>query len=158
MAVFDAASDALNAAVAVQQATDRHNRTVAELDQLVLRIGVSAGDVHFVAHDCHGTPVVEAARLETAAEPGAIFASGLVRLLAGSRGGHRFERMGALELKGFTEPIETFRVLWEPAAELDVPETGSPSVPESRRVPLPGSLSVRPDVGSDRLREPSSRP
>ena len=110
MAVFEATSDGLNAAVAVHQAAELHNRAATDLEQLVLRIGVSAGDVHFVAHDCHGTPVVEAARLESAADPGAIFVTALARALAGSRGGHRFERVGALELKGLPEPVEVFRV------------------------------------------------
>ena len=83
MAVFDATSDAISAAVAAHQATELHNRHASDLEHLVLRIGVSAGDVHFVAHDCHGTPVVEAARLESAADPGTIFVSGLARALAG---------------------------------------------------------------------------
>ena len=57
-----------------------------------------------------GLPVVEAARLESAAEPGSIFVSALVRSLVGSRGSHAFERVGALELKGLAGPVETFRV------------------------------------------------
>ena len=88
MAVFGAASDALSAAVAIQQQTESRNRGAPWGEQLVLRIGLSAGDVQYVANDCHGTPVVEAARLEGAAESGTIYVSELVRLLAGTRGGH----------------------------------------------------------------------
>ncbi len=72
MAVFDSATDALRAAVTIQQESERWNRASPERERLMLRIGASAGDVHFVAHDCHGIPVVEAARLESAAEPGSI--------------------------------------------------------------------------------------
>ena len=107
MAVFDAASDALGAAVDLQQRMEVRNRTAAETERILLRIGLSAVDVQFVAHDCHGTPVVEAARLEAAAEAGSIFVSALVRLLAGSRGGFRFEPVGLLELKGLPEPVDT---------------------------------------------------
>jgi class 3 adenylate cyclase len=146
MAVFDAATDALNTAVAVQQATEGRNARVPALEHLVLRIGVSAGDVHFVAHDCHGTPVVEAARLESAAEPGSIFVSALVRSLVGSRGSHTFDRVGALELKGLAGPVETFRVAWEPAIDAGLPEP-TPTARAPFRVALPDRLAVRPSVG-----------
>jgi class 3 adenylate cyclase len=149
MAVFDAASDAVSCAIAIQQQTDLRNRSVSSDERLLLRIGCSAGDVHYVANDCHGTPVVEAARLESAAETGAIYVSELVRLLVGSRGGHGFEAVGALDLKGLA-PVVTYRVPWErlgPAAE-DVPSgtAVAPSVAPSR-LPLPGRLAVRPAGG-----------
>jgi len=156
MAVFDAASDALSAAIAIQQRAELHNRTVPEARHLVLRIGLSAGDVHYVANDCHGTPVVEAARLESAAETGTIYVSALVRLLAGSRGGHSFESVGSLELKGLPAPIETFRVPWAPLAVDPSPESApvpavsvvAPrSAEELTRLPLPARLAVRPPSG-----------
>ncbi len=151
MAVFDAASDALNAAVAAHQAIEHHNRTVADLEHLVVRMGVSAGDVHFVAHDCHGTPVVEAARLEAAAEPNSIFVSGLARSLAGSRGGHQFEPVGLLELKGLARPVETFRVPWTPAATAS--SVAAPKIPLPLDLPLPPRLGTRAVfVGRDQER------
>src|SRR4051794_40172743 len=150
MAVFDAASDALSAAIAIQQQSEVRNRTAPGSQHLLLRIGLSAGDVHYVANDCHGTPVVEAARLESAAETGAIYASALVRMLAGTRGGHRFELVGTLELKGLP-PIETYRVAWERTAD-DAPSEALTSRPGSdrtgpTRLPLPGRLAVRPGSG-----------
>ena len=53
MAVFDAAADAVGAAVGCQQA-------VAAMDgpePLVIRVGVSVGDVTFEDDDCHGSTV-----------------------------------------------------------------------------------------------------
>src|SRR5947207_15079071 len=47
MATFTGASDALGAAVAIQQALDRHNRSGSSDVPLEVRIGVSAGDVAF---------------------------------------------------------------------------------------------------------------
>ena len=145
MAVFDSATDALAAAVMIQQQTEQWNRSSPELERLVLRIGASAGDVQFVAHDCHGTPVVEAARLESSAEPGSILVTALVRLLVGNRGGNRFEAVGSIELKGLPEPLEVFRVCWEPLAEDAADEAAARLAPE--RIPLPGRLAVRPSVG-----------
>jgi class 3 adenylate cyclase len=137
MAVFDATSDALSAAVAAHRAVEVHNRDVIDLERLVLRMGVSAGDVHFVAHDCHGTPVVEAARLEAAAEPGSIYVSALARALAGSRGAHRFEPVGALDLKGLPESVDVFRAIWEPLDEHAAAGRAPPILIPPLHVPLP---------------------
>jgi class 3 adenylate cyclase len=113
MAVFAAAADALTCGVVIQQAVDRE-RISADVP-FVVRVGVSAGDVVEEDGDYHGTPVVEAARLCAAAQGGQILAGGIVRALAGSRGGHVFTPAGALELKGLAEPVEAFEVGWSRA-------------------------------------------
>ncbi len=53
--------------------------------------------------------------------------------------------MGRLELKGLPEPLEVFRVRWEPLAEAVDDGTRAPLTAE--RIPLPGRLQVRPSVG-----------
>ena len=95
MATFAGASDAVAAAVAVQRAIHRHNRSGA---RLAVRIGISAGDVTFEETDCFGTPVIEAARLCAGAEGGQILCSDLVRGLAGAGSGHEFHPLGVLQL------------------------------------------------------------
>ena len=145
-AIFDAASDALNAAVDMHQSTELRNRGVPPSQQLVLRIGVSAGDIRFLANDWHGTPMVEAVRLESAAEPGSIFVSNLARLMAGSRGGHVYEPVGELELKGL-EPITAFRVPWTPLADDSRTSPEPRDVPTSGPIPLPGRLALTPRGG-----------
>ena len=121
MATFSGAADAVDAAVAIQRAFDRHNRSVAEDSRLDARLGISSGDVSFEAGDCFGAPVVEAARLCHAANGGQILVSHVVRLLAGSQAGHRFSGVGPLELKGLPAPVETFEVEWAPDAGLFLP-------------------------------------
>lgn len=106
MATFNASSDAVAAAVALQRGT------AAQSPEIRLRIGVEAGDVTREGDDCYGMPVVVAARLESAAEPGAIYVSGVVRALAGSRVNAEYEAVGALELKGVPDPVDAFRVVW----------------------------------------------
>jgi class 3 adenylate cyclase len=118
MATFGGASDAVAAAVAVQQAIERHNRSGGTAIQV--RIGVSAGDVAFEDDDCFGTPVVEAARLCAAAEGGQILASEIVRWMAHA-GEETFTPVGSLELKGLSRPLPTVQVDWEPAAQSPVP-------------------------------------
>src|SRR5256885_6789404 len=67
MVVFPAAASAATAAIAVQQAMDKHNRRSAE--RLYLRIGVSAGDITSEDGDYFGRAVIEAARLCALAQP-----------------------------------------------------------------------------------------
>ncbi|MEO7428893.1 MAG: AAA family ATPase, partial [Acidimicrobiales bacterium] len=88
---------------------------------MAIRIGISAGDVAWEDGDCFGTPVVEASRLCNAAESGAILVSEVVRLLAGSRGGHVFRPVGALELKGLDLPLAAAEVEWATPAGAPVP-------------------------------------
>ena len=120
LVVFPAAAEGIAGAVAMQRAIDRLSRGLPD-GNIAIRVGLSAGDVVLEDDDCFGTPVVEAARLCDAAEPTAILVSEVVRLLAGSRGGHRLEPVGMLELKGLGE-LNAFEVLWEPERDgADVP-------------------------------------
>ena len=118
MATFTGASDAVGAAVAIQQVIARHNRS--GLATLEVRIGISAGDVVFEGDDCFGTPVIEAARLCAAAQGGQILASEMVRWLARSAGG-TYIPVGSLELKGLDEPVPAVEVGWEPLPPSAVP-------------------------------------
>ena len=118
MATFGGASDAVGAAVAMQQALDRQNRS--SLTALEVRIGISAGDVVFDKDDCFGTPVIEAARLCNAAQGGQILASEIVRWMARS-GEATFNPVGNLELKGLPEPVPTVEIGWEPLTLSSVP-------------------------------------
>ncbi len=115
LAAFESASAALSAAVAMQQAIAHHNRRADRIAEMSVRIGLSAGDVLWEDGDCYGTPVVEAARLETVATGGQILCSDLVRLMARGRGGHELVSIGELELKGLAEPLPAYEVQWEDA-------------------------------------------
>ena len=121
MATFAGAADAMAAAVAIQQAVDRLNRSGKAAAPLEVRIGLSAGDVSFEDDDVHGTPVIEASRLCGAAGGGEILASDLVRALAGSAAGHAYVSVGSLELKGLDHATAAVRVTWEPLAGSSIP-------------------------------------
>ncbi len=132
MATFSAAVDAVGAAVAIQQAVDLHNRR-GETEPIEVRIGISVGDVTFEGDDCFGLPVVEAQRLESAAEPGGILCADIVRHLARGRGGFEFTEHGDLELKGIPGTVPTAAVHWEALAE---PTRGAVD-----QAPMPPALS-----------------
>lgn len=101
-----------SAADAVSCATEMH-RVVAELDEDVprLRIGISTGEVAPDGLDYTGMPIVEAARLESAAKPGQTLANAVVRALVGTRRSFRFAEVGELDLKGIPTPLATVEVV-----------------------------------------------
>ena len=112
LARFGGAADALAAAVAMQQAADCQGRGDGDTP-LVLRIGLSAGDVAVEEDgDLLGTPVIEAARLCGAARGGQILAAALVPQLAHGRGGVACDPVGELELKGIPVPVAAVEVRW----------------------------------------------
>jgi class 3 adenylate cyclase/tetratricopeptide (TPR) repeat protein len=125
MAVFEAAADAAECAVVMQQEIDRLRRRRGA--KLSIRVGLSAGDVGLERGDWFGMPVVEAARLEAAADGDEILASDLVRLLAGSRAEVTFEPVGELSLKGLEAPLAACAIRWDSPSEVSV-------------VPLPPAL------------------
>ena len=114
LAAFGASADAVAAATAIQRAIDRANRRVDDARRLAVRVGLSAGDVSWESGDCHGTPVVTAARLCDRAVGGQILVDDLVRGLARGRSEHSFRLVGELELKGLAEPVTAYEVPWEP--------------------------------------------
>jgi class 3 adenylate cyclase len=121
MATFAGAADAVAAAVAIQQAIDRLNRSGKAPVPLSVRVGLSAGDVSFEDDDVHGTPVIEASRLCGAAVGGEILASEIVRWLGGAQGAPSFIPVGSLELKGVAAPVPAGRIEWEPAPASTIP-------------------------------------
>ena len=125
LTMFPGSTDAVAAGVAIQQAAELLSRR--QRVELVVRVGVSAGDVSVEDGDCFGTPVVEASRLCAAAAGGEILVADVVRLLSRGRGDHSFDRRGAIELKGLPEPVEAWCVGWEPAAGTGLRQ-GSPYV------------------------------
>jgi class 3 adenylate cyclase/tetratricopeptide (TPR) repeat protein len=121
MATFAGASDAVAAAVAIQQAVERLNRSGKMPVPLAVRVGLSAGDVAFEDDDVHGTPVIEASRLCAVAVGGEILASEIVRWLGGAQGAASFIPVGSLELKGLASPVPAVRIIWEPAPASSIP-------------------------------------
>jgi class 3 adenylate cyclase/tetratricopeptide (TPR) repeat protein len=134
MVVFGAVSRALDAGVAMQQAFEARNRSADE--PMVVRIGLSTGEADVDDDDYFGVPVVESARLCAVAGDGEILAADLVRLMAGGRGGHRFESVGSLELKGLDGPVAACRVEWEPLSASAVTGAGLPARLESSAAAL----------------------
>jgi class 3 adenylate cyclase len=143
MVAFDSAAAAVSCAVSIQQRFERRNRSAVEA--LLIKAGVSAGDASTAEGDVFGMPVIEAARLCDRCSAGQILAKDLVAHLAVGRG-HGFRSVGALELKGLPEPLQTVEVQWEPALSSGI------ALPERLRE-LPASGYVGRVAERERLSE-----
>jgi adenylate cyclase len=111
LAMFDAASGAVAAALAVQQRLQAYHDDLPEERRLHFRIGVHLGDVIEKGDGTiYGDGVNIAARLQALAEPGAVVASQSVASAA--RGvAAAFEDLGEQQVKNIPQPVHAFRVL-----------------------------------------------
>ena len=110
LAVFELATSAVSAALAIQQALETASRDVPEARRMRFRIGVHLGEIIEKADGTvYGDGVNIAARLESLAEPGAITVSDSVRNAVRGKVGARFEDQGEHTVKNIAEPVRVFR-------------------------------------------------
>ena len=111
LAVFETATGAVSAAIAIQQDLAQAENAGAPPRRLPFRIGVHLGDV-IEKQDgtVYGDGVNVAARLQALAEPGGIVVSDAVRGAVGSRVDARFADRGEQPLKNIARPIHAFAV------------------------------------------------
>jgi class 3 adenylate cyclase len=138
MVMYSSPSRALAGAVGMQQAMAGRP---LDAEPMAIRVGVAFGECEVGDGDYFGVAVVEAARLCARAEGGEILATALVRTVAQPRSAVELEPVGALDLKGIGQPVETFRVLW---SRIDPRETG-PSLPARLASSLSGIFVGRED-------------
>ena len=110
MADFASPVDAVECAVAFQQAIAQENAARPPGEQMRFRIGVHLGDVIVQGENLFGDGVNIAARLEALAEPGGICLSGAVRDQIGSRLPVAFIPLGEQRVKNIGEPVRAFKV------------------------------------------------
>jgi class 3 adenylate cyclase len=107
MASFTSVSAAVESGIEIQGAL--HHRNAGAERPIHLRVGISVGEPVTERGDLFGAAVQLSARLCGAAAPGAIAVSSAVRdLCVGKR--FSFDAKGALDLKGFAEPVPVFEV------------------------------------------------
>jgi adenylate cyclase len=114
---FSSALNALQCAVELQQKTTEANIDLDEERAIVLRVGVTLGDVTVEGGDIYGDGVNIAARLEGIAEPGTIYISGAVYDQVKGRLKLDYEDLGSQQLKNISEPVRVIRVRLNRAIE-----------------------------------------
>ncbi len=111
MATFAQITNAVEGAVAMQEACQRSNGANPDLG-LGLCIGVNAGEPIHEDGDIFGTPVQMAARVLSKAEGEEIAVSNLVREMCTGKS-YKFAKKGDYELKGFPELVPIFLLEWK---------------------------------------------
>jgi adenylate cyclase len=133
VADFASAVDAVQCAVAVQEATAKENADRPAHEQMRFRIGVHVGDIIVQGDNLFGDAVNVAARLEALSEPGGICVSGTVRDHIGTKLAVGFIDIGPQDVKNIAQPIKAYRI----SSEI------SPAIPVVRSsLPLPDKPSI----------------
>jgi class 3 adenylate cyclase len=102
LAVFTSARQAIEAALACANAGDSAG--------LPLHLGLHAGDVIREGNNVYGGAVNVASRISGLSPPGEVLVSDIVRGLARTSAGVRFEDRGEQSLKGVGEPVRVWAV------------------------------------------------
>jgi adenylate cyclase len=110
LAEFPSVVDAVECAIAVQQAVAAANADEHEARCMRFRIGINLGDVLVKDGDLFGDGVNVAARLQVLAEPGGICVSGTVRDHVGRKLAVGFADMGEQVVKNIAEPVRVYQV------------------------------------------------
>ena len=107
---FASVVDAIECAVAVQQAMAIREQDVPEGRRIQFRVGINLGDIIIDGDDIFGDGVNIAARLEGLAEPGGICISRAARDQVRDKLDYPLEDMGEIEVKNIARPVRVFRV------------------------------------------------
>ena len=110
VADFASAVDAVQCAVAVQDAIAQDSASRPPDEQMRWRIGVHVGDVIVQGENLFGDGVNIAARLEALAESGGICISGTVRDQLGNKLPLAVSDLGEQQVKNITQPVHVYRV------------------------------------------------
>jgi adenylate cyclase len=105
--------DAVECAIAIQQAMAERNADKPEEYRIVFRIGINVGDIIIDGEDIYGDGVNVAARLEALAEPGGICISRAVREQVQNKVPISFSDLGEKTVKNIEQPIHVYYVVLE---------------------------------------------
>jgi adenylate cyclase len=129
MASFNTVSDAVNAAIKIQEACNASN-------DFQLRIGIHQGEVVFENDDVFGDAVNIAARVQAAASPGCIFISETVNHNITNKKEIKTHFVKEVILKNVSQPVRMFQVLFE-GSEIVIPESQVAAAMEKSIAVLP---------------------
>lgn len=146
LAVFDTATGAVSAALAVQQQLKTLIADIAEDRHMRFRIGVHLGDVIEKADgSVYGDGVNIAARLEALAEAGGVAVSDMVHGAVRDRVAADFEDAGEHVVKNIPRPVRAYRVRPQGTAAARVAPQPAPVAGEvDSRLPDRPSIAVLP--------------
>jgi adenylate cyclase len=141
---FASVVDAVECAVAIQQATAQRNAHRPEDRRIVFRIGINVGDIIIEGDDIYGDGVNVAARLEGLAEPGGICISNSVREQVLNKVPISFSDLGEQTVKNIERPIRVYYVVLDGASAVTTPPVAAVALPAQTQTPQRPSIAVLP--------------
>ena len=111
LAEFASVVEAVNCAVEIQTGVKAENARLAPERRMEFRIGVNLGDVMVEGDQIHGDGVNVAARVESLAEPGGLWISGIVYEQVRDKLALAYEDRGEQTVKNIARPVHLWRVL-----------------------------------------------
>src|SRR5437899_9456779 len=136
LAEFASPVKAVRCAVEVQHGMPDRNAGVLQEQRIEFRIGINLGDVIVEEGDIYGDGVNVAARLESIAEPGAVYLSRAVRDFVRDQPELVLEDLGERALKNIAKPVQVFRI-GAPVRAAGMPQVAAPPL-----VPAKPSIAV----------------
>ncbi|MGB5647151.1 MAG: adenylate/guanylate cyclase domain-containing protein [Muriicola sp.] len=124
MASFNTVSDAVNAAIKIQEACN------SAMD-FQLRIGIHQGEVLFENDDVFGDAVNIAARIQGAAQPGCIFISETVQHNVTNKNEFKSQFVKEMLLKNVPQPMRMYQVLFAGSEIIEVEKLSEPEIEKS---------------------------
>ena len=146
---FASAVNAVTAAIELQRRMADANSALPTTRRIVLRIGINLGDIVIEGSDVYGDGVNIAARLESLAEPGAIYVSRSIHDQVNRKLETGFDDLGLKTVKNIAEPIHVYRVREQPEARVQ-----GDSREEALPLPTKPSIAVLPFTNMSADTEP----
>lgn len=110
LAEFASVVNAVECAVAIQNAMAARNTPVEQSRRMQFRIGINIGDVIYDEARIYGNGINIAARLESIAEPGGIYVSRQAYDQIEGKLAVSFRKLGPQTLKNIVKPVEVFAI------------------------------------------------
>jgi len=123
LAEFPSAVEAVRCAVEIQQSLAQRNAEVADEDGMQFRIGIHVGDVMVMGDNLVGDGINISARLEGLADPGGINISSYVYDQVRNKIEIGFHDLGKQALKNIPEPVQIYKVIFDPVSIAHPPQT-----------------------------------
>ncbi|HWP83234.1 MAG TPA: adenylate/guanylate cyclase domain-containing protein [Bacteroidota bacterium] len=133
MVDFPSAVNAVKCSIEAQETFWKYNQDKSDFDKIEIRIGIHLGDVIDVGNDVYGDGVNIAARIESITEPNRICVSQDIFSQIKNKLPIKAARIGQVELKNISEPIEVFELLIESIPELSTPSKKALQADELRK-------------------------
>ncbi len=134
MVDFSSAVNAVKCAIEAQEILWYYNKGKDELEKIEVRIGVHLGDVISDGNDIYGDGVNIASRIEAFTQPNRICISLDIFNQVKNKMQIRAARMGSMDFKNISEPVDVYEVLIESIPEFAEPSHAPEEAPSRRKV------------------------